>query len=293
MQIKQLQEELTLIGDLEGLTQAYEEISVIRMQQIRQAVIATRSFLSKMNAIFFDVKTSYKTQIEHLMKKNHSKEITFSTIPNNGKSIFVFLSANAKLYGDIISKTFHTFYNDSQQSQADIVIVGSLGKSLYDETKKGKPYTYFKIPDGTVSMEDLEPILTYISSYQTVKVFYGKFENIISQKPQATVVSGQQEFADQPEPTNESFQFFYEPSLETILHFFETQVFSSLFQQTIHENELARYASRITAMEEAVRNIHTKKIALTQQEKRQQQIFADMRQLSAFSGMSLWRKKNL
>lgn len=295
MRVKQIQEDLSLIRDMEALSEAYEEISVMKMRQVRQAVLSTRVFMESVSDVFYHVKKSYKTQIERLMKKNKNttKPLTFSTLPNNGKDVIVLLSANTRLYGTIIADTFQAFFAAAAQANADVVIVGLLGKILYEEHKGKKQYTYFQIPDVKVTAEDLQPLIAFVAPYQNVKVFYGKFENVIVQKAAESTVSGQENLVKETAtttPTADNFSFFFEPSLETILHFFETQVFSSLFQQTVHEHELARYASRIKAMEEAITHIGTKKRALLLREKIMQKSIEHAKQLSALSGMSLWQK---
>ena len=50
-------------------------------------------------------------------------------------------------------------------------------------------------------------------------------------------------------------RFIFEPVLEKIFHFFETQIMANLFSQTLLENQLARHASRVNAMEAALLHI--------------------------------------
>ena len=43
----------------------------------------------------------------------------------------------------------------------------------------------------------------------------------------------------------------FEPSLEKILMFFETEIFASLFNHTVKESQLAKFASRVLALDQA------------------------------------------
>ena len=107
---KSLIDEIELVNNLKMLTQAYEEISVIKMQRVRDSVLKNRDFITGISYVYYDVKTSYRRQIEELMKQKKSANISsFSTIKKNGKSVSVLLSANNKLYGDIILKVFYLF----------------------------------------------------------------------------------------------------------------------------------------------------------------------------------------
>ena len=49
--------------------------------------------------------------------------------------------------------------------------------------------------------------------------------------------------------------YIFEPSLEKILMFFETEIFASLFEQSVSESELAKSASRVLAMDKAAANV--------------------------------------
>lgn len=287
---KKILEEIELVDNLKMLAQAYQEISVIKMQYIRNSVLKNRDFLSELSEVFYHVKQSYKKQIEAMMQK---KKITdpkaFSTLTKNNKTVSVFISGNAKMYGDIIKKIFNVFVQQVKLSGTEVVIVGKVGKELFDERKIPTPYTYFEIPDADFRFDDLKPLIEYILPYQKVYVFYGKFINIISQDAQASSISGEQPFLPTA-ITNVELKYLFEPSLEKILNFFETQIFSFLLKQTMHESQLARYASRIKAMEEALINIDTKKNGLVSQAKRAKNSIQNKKQINIIAGISLWNK---
>ncbi len=295
MRLKTVAEEMKIVGDMETLTTSYEQISVMKMQQVRAKVLSSRSFVDSLQDVFVQVRSSYKRQVEEILKKkkNTTDGVTFSTMANNGKDVVALLSANAKLYGDIIPKTFATFAEEVTRNAVDVCVVGLLGKEMLDESEIKKEYTYFEIPDNNITIENMKPLLAYLSQYKSVKVFYGKFENVISQVPQASIVSGQDALTKEEETTEKTYKFFYEPSLEQMLNFFETQFFSSFVQQTIHEHELARHASRIKAMEEALSNIHRKQKTLVGRKKRVMSAIRNAKQLQTLSGISLWKRNKI
>jgi len=84
------------------------------------------------------------------------------------------------------------------------------------------------------------------------------------------------------------YDFIFEPSLEKLLNFFETQVFSSLFKQTVTEAELARLASRIKAMEQAIVFITTRMENLSSAQRRAKRNLENRKQLERVAGISLW-----
>lgn len=289
---KRLSEEIDFVETLRSLAQAYEEISVIRMQRVRGSVLKLRDFLEGLSKIFADVKSSYKRQIMALMRKKKIKNVTsFSTLVRNGKEVIVLLSANSKLYGDIIPRVSRAFIESVQNSQCDIVIVGKLGKDLFEQQELKKPYTYFEIPDSDVTFVDLKPLISRILEYEKVIVYYGRFENIVNQSPVSSIISGQEVSEGEISEEAGKLRFLFEPSLERILNFFETQMFASFFNQTVHESQLARYASRVKAMEVALENIDGKIKTLERQKTRLKNDFLNKKQLETIAGITLWQRR--
>ena len=236
------------------LVESYEEISVLRMQRVKSSVLLTREFLDSLSQVFADVKANYRHEFKKMIeKKKNQNKFSFSTIQKNGKTVSVFLSSNSKFYGDIVQKVFQEFLADIEKSSSDIVIVGRVGRELFSQSGVKKDYQYYDLSDQEVKTDDLKNLVMYLIKYEFVHVYHGKFNNMVTQLAAMSNISGEQTVEeDQKEVEN---PFFFEPSLDKILNFFETQVFTSLFKQTINESELSRLASRIKAMEEAFGNI--------------------------------------
>ena len=75
---------------------------------------------------------------------------------------------------------------------------------------------------------------------------------------------------------------------DKIMKFFEAQIFASLFEQTVFESQLAKFASRMTSLELRVENIKDvlKDVALEKEKVRHRII--NKKQLETFSSMALW-----
>lgn len=260
MQSKQtVQNEFAVIGTLKTLAQAYEQISVMRIQRVRGSVLTTRDFLTGLADIYKDVKRSYKDEVERLNKHHKNSKIMLSGLAKNGKTVSVLLSSNNKLYGDIVSRVFNLFAQDVKSNpNVEIVVIGKVGKSMVDTRLPGRKYTYFNLPDQSASLTDLAPIFKFIVSYEKILVYYGRFLNIVSQEPAVSEISGEESLIDQPiekEEKADRTPFFFEPNLQKILGFFEDQVFASILKQVVDESELSRLASRIKSMEDSLLSI--------------------------------------
>src|SRR5258708_16141804 len=103
-QKNKLDDELNLATSLKLLATAYEEISVVKMRLARDNVLHTRDFLVTLSEIFVNAKSAYKKRLAQTSVGGSSNRMKFSLHKTNGKTVFIFLSASNKLYGDIIPK---------------------------------------------------------------------------------------------------------------------------------------------------------------------------------------------
>ena len=250
--VKEINDEIQQVGILGELVDAYEEISSMRMKKTREKVLNNRGFLDEINIIFEEVKNSYVKEALSLAKKFRGKKQNFTFIAHNGKTVAVLLSANVGLYGAIVKETFRKFIDEVNQGNCEVTITGKHGLNLFLEEKPNFPYTYFNIPDIAVKSGDLYEMIRHIVQYETIHVYYGKFVNVIKQYPSMFSISAETSLDKGAKAVR---SYIFEPGLEKILAFFETQIFASLFEQTVHESELAKHASRFVAMDRASTNI--------------------------------------
>ncbi len=300
--LKELRENIAAVGTMGMVVQAMQEISVMKMQKERNGVVQTRFLLDRLTDVFYDVKTNYRKKILRIVRKKNKDLEEHSSFVKNGKSAAVFLSSNGKLQGDIIAKVYKYYAESIKNKTDDIFIVGKVGKAMYESSGSKKPIQYFEIPDSDVKIDDLKELVLSLINYQKVDVYYGKFESIVTQNPTVSNVSGHKtedniqnllykdvEEKDKNGKEKDDYKhFLFEPSLENILQFFETQVFASLFKQTVSEAQLARYGSRIRSMGEAIGHIEGEKKNLLSKERRTKQMINNKKQLERLSGVMLW-----
>jgi ATP synthase F1 gamma subunit len=272
---------------LRNILETYEEIAATRMGRIRSSVLASRDFLLEINAIFQQVKASYKSQIELLMKKKKIQDISRLTfIQRNGKTLYVYVSANTRLYGEIIRKTYDVFIENVKKAPGDIAILGKLGMEFFKAEGIKAHVTYFELSDNQIDNAVIQKIVEQIIRYEKVLVFYEQFNNVIDQTPIVTNISGDPLPWEKGGP---AVKYFFEPSLEKIMEFFEKEIFSSIFQQTILESELAKFASRMVSLDYASENTKTrlKQVAIEKNKIKHRE--SNKRQLEKFASMKLWR----
>jgi len=292
-QKKIITENLEALNSLKDLAQSYEEIAVIRMQKIKDSVLKTRDFLAEVSDIFVDLKASYDREVKDLIiRRKKGDKTIIPELQKNGKTLLVYLSSNGRLYGSVTQKTYKLFTQDLKLKGAeanDIVIIGSAGKEMFENSGNTHKFEYFELPDTTVSVEHIKELMKKFLQYEKVHIYYGKFGNVVTQTPIETSITGEDIFETEViNPTPREDRFIFEPVLEKIFHFFETQIVANLFSQTLLENQLARHASRVNAMEEALIHIEEESKKLNRDKGRLKHQTENKKQLESISGLTLW-----
>lgn len=256
--LKEIEEEIAELHSLEVLTRVYGEIASLRMKATRSRVLNSRGFIAAVNEVFQEVLASYRKEVLKIVESKGVKRGQGVTLlAHNGKTVSVLLSANTGLYGEIVRKTFDLFIQDVKQNpETEVTIVGRLGKAMYLAEGMKKPYTYFDLPDHGTDVAQLSALVRHLVQYEEIIAYYGQFQNVLDQEPTKFVISAQTLLADVGKgKEGKAREYVFEPHLERILQFFETEIFAGLFEQSVRESQLAKYASRILAMDNAQGNI--------------------------------------
>lgn len=291
-QKKIINENLEALNSLKNLAESYEEIAVIRMQKIKNSVLKTRDFLQSLSDVFVDLKSSYDREVRELLEKRKGHKRIMPMLQKNGKTLMVYLSSNGRLYGAVTQKTYRLLVQDLKKPEAknaDLLIIGSAGKEMYEGSGMSKPFTYFDLPDIGVDLKHIKEIMTKFLQYESVHVYYGRFDNVVNQNPIGTSITGESIFETEVKvPVSREDRFIFEPELEKIFYFFETQIIANLFSQTLLENQLARHASRVNAMEEALVHIEeeTKKLNILRRLLKHQ--LQNKKQIETIAGLAVW-----
>ena len=275
---KQINEQINELLSLKSLVETYEEVAALRMQAIRQSVLKAREFLDGLSNVFVQVKTNLD---------GNTKITEISTLNRNGLIVAVFVSANEGLYGDIINKTYELFSQFIVKRQTDSVIIGKLGVKIVAERNPTLLYNYFDFSDKGLDMDNLGLIMRYLLQFEQIYVFHGKYESLLNQTPVVSSISGDQHIA-QAGPNQEEHRYLFEPNIKEVLSMFESQIMATLFQQTMHESQLAKFASRLFHLDEAVESIEDTLKESRAKKRRVIHSIAARKQLNTISGISLW-----
>ena len=287
---KNLEIEINNLEGLNTLVRAYEEIAASRIKKSRDSVLRNRTFMSEINELFEEVLTSYRKQIDDYMRQKKTKNIKeLSFLNKNNKILFLLISANTGLYGSIIRRTFDLFMQKANDKDGDVAIIGKLGQSMWQDTKRKDKYYYFDFPDQTINNDELKKILDFLINYKNVVIFYGEFQNLVKQDATYSDISGNS-FKVDTKASRPIIRYYFEPSLAKILEFFEKEIFSAIFEQTVRESQLAKLASRMTLLDSASENINIRITNVTNEKNIMHHQQINKKQLETFASRKLWNK---
>lgn len=289
-------EDLSGIKDIVG---ASEEIASMKMRGIRNKVLQSRDLNNDLTEIYREVSVSYKNQIISLVQDkklknqlNPNAEDSLILKSGNGKFACVYLSANSGLFSNILEQTYNEFiiYLENHKD-AEPVIIGEFGKKLFINNFPDRKFVFYSLGEGNETEDSLKKIIEQLSEYSNVIIYYARFKSMAEQTTTVLDVSGERSAQGNATAKKDlpTAHYLFEPSLEKILAFFESEIFAGIIQQTVTESDLARYASRITTLDLARENINLQLKIASKERRFAIHRLMNKKQTEAITGISLWK----
>lgn len=254
--LKGVTREIKDIGEVRGLLEVYEELAATKMQRIRKSVTLSKEYFEGLARISEDVALDF-TQGNLSVQKEAA----------------LLLSADAGLFGDIIDKLLVSFVDYVNKNKVDTYVLGKLGKNLLATYAPRLEFKFLNFPmdNEEGSEESIKQVMQSLSDYKKVSVFHGQFQTIATQVVTSSNITGSVMadvgyFFDKDEAARIRIKNIYEPSIGIIGEKFAKEISASIFSQSLKENQLAKYASRLIHLDSALENID-QKLRLSVQEK--------------------------
>jgi len=278
--LKEIKENLEMISIIKNVASTYQDIANLRMKQIRGKVLKNRELFRELFNTYQRIKSDYFSSL----KKGWIKKEKISFRQPKKEKVIIFSSANQFFYGALILDTWKEVQKYLEKNKTDLVVIGRIGKYLAEVSGFGHKMFYFELNDVKPEEMRIGEILNFIKNYKKIIVFHGRYEKVLSQKPVMEEISGKL-------PSEKKFEnvhpYLFEPSPEAVLEFFETEIIAALFNQTILEHQLARYASRLMAMYQATENAKNLKQKLLIVENKLKRQKLNKKQIELFSNVKL------
>jgi F-type H+-transporting ATPase subunit gamma len=227
------------IATVKDLTGVFESLASTQVAKVKNKVELSTSFFKLLWKRYKSIRIDPSTHITNRDMSN-----------NNPKTVFVIVSAEAGLSGDIDQRLVETMLQDYDEKTTDIVVLGTHGANQL--TQRGIPFVhYFQVPE-TDEYIDVSPVIRAVSPYSRAIVYFEEYISLgvqtIKKIDLISSIRSMSEAADDEEDIMTTEDTIFEPSLDEISEQMETTMMTLALSQTILESSLAQAASRFSAM---------------------------------------------
>ena len=230
-----IEKDITSIGTLKNLTNVFESLASNQVAKVKHR--------AGLGHDFFQMIWKYYTAIRVDPKKR-----LLNRPETNGRTVFILISAEAGLSGDLDVRTIDAMQKKYNPETTDIIVLGSHGANQLSQREI--PYIkFFQTPesDGFINVE---PIINIVKDYSKIVVYYAEYISLGQQEVRTVDLLSQiQEMGENfEEGVITDDDTIFEPSLNEIALRMEATMMNLALSQTILQSKLAQAASRFNAM---------------------------------------------
>lgn len=234
-----IEKESGQIKTVENLTGVFESIASNHVAKVKSKVELSKAF-------FQLLWTRYKS-----IQVDPEKRITNRDLSGGStKMVFVIISAEAGLSGDIDQRLIERMIQDYDEKTTDIIVLGTHGANQL--TQMGIKFSrYFQVPDSDEYI-DVTPLVEAVLPYSKIVVYYEEYISLGVQEIKVIdLISSLRVMSEETvieEDVISEEDTIFEPSIEEIADQMEITMMTLALNQTILESSLAQAASRFSAM---------------------------------------------
>lgn len=237
--LKQIKKNLEEDYSLKLISQAYTEISAVKLKNIREGIERNRKFFEEISAVFYKVKSS-------ALKRNIKAK------PKGRPTISILFTSNHRFYGKLETELLRYYITSTSKILTDRIIVGKTGIDSLRAMNYFHPYEQFVFWEDIPNSPELKSLSDLSNNYQKVVVYHSKFQSVLNQKPVGVdILQTAPQSSDKMNVDENEFDYIFEPEITGMLQFFESHITTLLLEQTFLEAELARTAARLVSMDQA------------------------------------------
>ena len=158
-------EEITTVEDL---TDVFESIASTQVAKIKDKVQLSKEFFQLLWQRYSAIRIDPSARITNRDQKREGE-----------KKVFVIISAEAGLSGDIDQRLIEAMLRDYDQSTTDIVVLGSHGATQL--MQRNIPIVrFFRVPESDTYV-DVSPVVNVISKYPKITAYYEEYVSLCVQ----------------------------------------------------------------------------------------------------------------
>lgn len=231
-----LEKEAKQIGTIQDLTGVFESLASTQVAKVKTKVELSKQFFQLLWQRYSSIRIDPATRITH------------RELGDTDKTVFVVISAEAGLSGDIDQRLIGVMEKSYNPATTDIIVLGSHGASQLSQ--RGIPYVrFFQVPESDEYI-DVSPVIDAVLPYAKIVVYYEEYVSLGVQNIQSIdLISSMRTMSeDADEDIMTAADTIFEPSLDEIADEMEMTMMRLALSQTILESSLAQAASRFNAM---------------------------------------------
>jgi F-type H+-transporting ATPase subunit gamma len=232
-----IEQEALQISTVEDLTGVFETIASTQVAKVKGKVELSKQFFELLWSRYISIRIDPSDRITNRKPEDGTSD-----------SVFVIISAEAGLSGNIDQRLIETMLVDYDAKTTDIIVLGTHGATQLRQ--RGIAYShYFQVPP-TDKYIDVSPVIAAIVPYNRVVVYYEEYISLGDQEiKKIDLISSIKDMAEGvEEPVVAIEDTIFEPSLDEIADQMEVIMMTLTLSQTILESSLAQAASRFNAM---------------------------------------------
>ncbi len=222
LRLEEQQETIAVVRTLTAVT-------VIRLGHTQEVLLATNKVLKKIDDSLRRVFEIYPGSVT-------KRKINFLI----AKPLLIFLSANQELYGELINNVADAFLKDAISLDADVLIIGKVGKLLMEKQHLSNKIIYLELNDDHPELEKMKLIFAEVAKYQKIVIYHGKNESLLRQS------ATRSEIAREIPKTiiKPARKYFFEPSPDEVLEYLQDRIAVNGVYQKLYEGQVAKLSAR-------------------------------------------------
>lgn len=229
------------IGTVKDLTGVFESLASTQVAKVKGKVEMSKQFFQLLWARYSSLRNDPTNRIGQ-------RPMGDPNDPRGNKKVFVVISAEAGLSGDIDQRLIERMHEDYDAKNTDVVVLGSHGANQLSQ--RGIPYVrFFQVPESDHYI-DVSPVIDAVVPYSQIVVYYEEYVSLGVQNIQSIdLINSVREMSEGvEEDATTADDTIFEPSVDEIADEMEITMMTLALSQTILESSLAQAASRFNAM---------------------------------------------
>lgn len=234
-----IEKETVQITTIEDLTGVFESIASTQVAKVKNKVEVSGEFFQLLWSRYRSIRIDPASRITSRKLGDES-----------GKKVFVIISAEAGLSGDIDMRLIETMLQNYDAKTTDIIVLGSHGANQL--TQRAIPFVrFFKVPE-TDKYINVDPVIEAVAPYSQIIVYYEEYVSLgVQEIKSIDLISRMRSLGDADDADEEIMtaeDTIFEPSLDEIADRMEMTMMTIALSQAILESNLAQAASRFNSM---------------------------------------------